>query len=161
MKDAYGTFLSSVLTEGASTLIVTTADFSGGSNRCTFNCTKVHLIPLQTAAPAHNRNPTVSNSTSPKAVNSSPAIINTPTEIRLHVTCSIPNINALSKTQIGLDDLIIVKNVIDILTNDRFDSPTSAAVIKPHGIETPKNVLHGIFLTTSPPNTVEHADDML
>lgn len=49
----------------------------------------------------------------------------------------MPKIKALSNTQIGLDDLIIVKNVIDILTKERFDSPTSAAVIKPHGIETP------------------------
>lgn len=126
-----------ILTDGASTLIVTTADFKGGSNRCTFNCTSVHRIPLQTAAPAHNRNPTVSNSTSPNAVNSSPAMINIPTAIRLHDTCSMPKIKALSNTQIGLDDLIIVKNVIDILTKERFDSPTSAAVIKPHGIETP------------------------
>ena len=48
--------------------------------------------------------------------------------------------NALNKTHIGLDDLIIVKKVIDILTKDRFDRPTSAAVMNPHGNETPSNV---------------------
>jgi len=69
--------------------------------------------------------------------------------------------NALNNTQIGLDDLIIVKKVIDIRTNERLERPTSAAVMKPHGIETPKYVLHDIFFTTAPPNASEHADDTL
>ena len=79
----------------------------------------------------------MSNSTSPNAVKTSPAVINTPTSIRLQVTFSKPNINALSNTHIGADDLIIVKNVIDIRTKDRFDNPISNAVTIPHGIETP------------------------
>jgi hypothetical protein len=63
--------------------------------------------------------------------------MSTPTAIRLHEICSMPNMNALSNTQIGLDDLTIVKNVRDIRTNERFDRPTSAAVIRPQGIDTP------------------------
>ncbi len=131
---------NSGLTDGANTRIVTTDDFKGGSSRCTFNWTKVHRMPLQTAALAHNKNPTVSNSTSPNAVKSSPAIISTPTPIRLHETFSIPKMNALNNTQIGLDDLIIVKKVMDIRTKERLERPTSAAVMKPHGIETPVRI---------------------
>ena len=119
------------------TLIVTTGPPSGGSSFCNLNCTSVHLIPPHIAAHNTRTNPTVSNSTSPNAVKTSPAVINTPTSIRLHVTFSSPNINALSNTHIGLDDLTIVKNVIDMRTKDRFDNPISKAVTNPHGIETP------------------------
>ena len=119
------------------TLIVTTGPPNGGSRFCNLNCTSVHLIPPHIAAHNTSMNPIVSNSTSPNAVKTSPAVINTPTSIRLHVTFSKPNINALSNTHIGADDLIIVKNVIDIRTKDRFDNPISNAVTIPHGIETP------------------------
>ena len=94
-------------------------------------------MPLQTAAVKHRKNPIVSNSTSPNAVNNSPATIKLPTVTRMHVIFSSPNKKALSNTHIGLDDLIIVKNVMDILTRERFDKPTSKAVMNPHGIDTP------------------------
>ena len=123
--------------DGDSTLITTTDPFNGGSSLFSLNCTSVHLIPEQTAADRHRKNPIVSNSTSPNAVNNSPATIKPPTATRLQVTFSSPNKKALSNTHIGLDDLIIVKNVMDILTRDRFDKPTSNAVINPHGIDTP------------------------
>ena len=70
-----------------------------------------------------------------------PAVINKPTITRLHVIFSKPKINADMSTQIGLDDLTIVKNVIDILTKDRFDNTISKAVTNPTGIETPSMVV--------------------
>ena len=82
-------------------------------------------------------NPIVSNSTSPKAVKISPAVINNPTIIRLPVIFSIPNINAESNTHTGPELLTMVKKVIDIRTSERFDKPTSAAVTNPHGTEMP------------------------
>mmetsp|Transcript_3455 Transcript_3455/g.5728 ORF Transcript_3455/g.5728 Transcript_3455/m.5728 type:complete len:158 (-) Transcript_3455:297-770(-) len=145
--------------DGDSTLITTTDPFNGGSSLFNLNCTRVHLMPLQTAADRHRKNPTVSNSTSPNAVKSSPATIKPPTATRVHVTFSSPNKKALSNTHIGLDDLIIVKNVIDILTSDRFDKPTSNAVINPHGIDTPRNVFQDIIFTTVPPKNSGNAAD--
>lgn len=73
----------------------------------------------------------------PNAVRISPAVISNPTIIRLKVIFSSPNMKALSNTQTGLDDLTMVKNVMDILTSDKFDRPISKAVTKPHGIDTP------------------------
>ena len=119
------------------TRIVTTGPPRGGSRCCNLNCTSVHRIPPQMAADRTSMNPMVSNSTSPNAVRISPAVINKPTNIKLHVICSNPNIKALSNTQTGAEDLTIVKNVIDIRTNERFDKPISNAVTNPHGIEMP------------------------
>lgn len=124
--------------DDASTLIVTSELLSGGSSLCTLNCTSVHLIPLQTAAAAHSTKPIMSNSTSPNAVRSSPSIIRTPTATSVQVIFSSPKMNADRSTQIGDDDLIIVKKVIDMRTSDRLDSPTSAAVTNPQGTETLK-----------------------
>mmetsp|Transcript_27266 Transcript_27266/g.57370 ORF Transcript_27266/g.57370 Transcript_27266/m.57370 type:complete len:237 (+) Transcript_27266:403-1113(+) len=123
--------------EDERTLIVATEPFNGGSNLCSLNCTSVHRIPLSIAATRTITNPTASNSTSPNAVSSSPSIINTPTVIRLHDTFSMPKKKALASTHIGLDDFTIVKKVIDILTRDKFDNPTSTAVTNPQGIVTP------------------------
>lgn len=121
----------------ANTLIVTTGPPNGGSSFCSLNCTNVQRIPPQIAADKQRQNPTVSNSTSPNAVNISPAVMSTPTMIKLRVIFSKPKVNALSNTQIGADDLTIVKNVIDIRTKDMLDKPTSNAVTSPHGTEIP------------------------
>lgn len=117
--------------------IVTTGPHRGGSSFCSLNWTNVHRIPPHIAAPKTRRKPIVSNSTSPNAVRISPAVINSPTRIRLHVIFSRPNIKALSNTQTGLDDLTMVKNVIEIRTRERLDNPMSRAVTNPHGIDMP------------------------
>mmetsp|Transcript_24942 Transcript_24942/g.53797 ORF Transcript_24942/g.53797 Transcript_24942/m.53797 type:complete len:143 (-) Transcript_24942:434-862(-) len=135
----------------ASTLMVTTGPPRGGSSFCSLNWTNVQRIPPQIAADKTRRNPTVSNSTSPNAVKISPAVINNPTMIRFQVIFSRPNMKALSNTHTGADDLTIVKNVMEIRTRERFDKPTSTAVTKPHGIETPKYTFHDISFTTLPP----------
>jgi hypothetical protein len=79
--------------------------------------------------------------------------------MRLQVIFSKPNMNALSNTHTGLDDFTMVKNVIDIRTSDRFDSPISNAVTKPHGMDTPKYVLHVISFTSPPPKAMGNIDD--
>mmetsp|Transcript_2453 Transcript_2453/g.6091 ORF Transcript_2453/g.6091 Transcript_2453/m.6091 type:complete len:160 (-) Transcript_2453:365-844(-) len=144
-----------------STLIVTTGPPRGGSNFCSLNWTSVQRIPPQIAAVKTSTKPTVSNSTSPNAVKISPAVINSPTIIRLQVTFSSPNMNALSNTHIGADDLTMVKNVMEIRTKERFDNPTSNAVTSPHGIETPKYVFHDISVTTAPPKNSGNKEEAL
>mmetsp|Transcript_9238 Transcript_9238/g.20053 ORF Transcript_9238/g.20053 Transcript_9238/m.20053 type:complete len:137 (+) Transcript_9238:978-1388(+) len=122
----------------ASTLMVTMGPPSGGSSFCSLNWTNVQRIPPHVAAPKQSKNPFVSNSTSPKAVKISPAVIKNPTIRRLQVIGNRPNMKPLSSVHTGPDDFTMVKNVTDIRTRERFDKAISAAVTNPQGIEIPK-----------------------
>ena len=92
----------------AITLMIAIGPLIGGSNFSNVNLAITQRVPEHTVDAIQRRNPVVSNSTSPNAVNSSPPVINKTTTTRGRVIFSIPNATALNDTNMGEEAFTMV-----------------------------------------------------